>query len=231
MTNLNPINPQERIEILDILRGFALLGIIFNNMMYFSGYAFIPFDHLKEIVNFQLNENIYSFLDFVVRAKFYTLFSILFAVGFYLQFSKHREDSIKFLKTYRRRIFILLGIGLVHSLIWFGDILFTYSIAAFILILFRNFRNRSVLYCALFFMLLPVMLDLAILPFLQTTNAIGNDSSIAIAHVNYPDMAPAVVIDTFQNGTFTDLFTLTSRIHSLINFLNSLIFIFLYKYH
>jgi len=43
MTTLTPIDPNERIEILDGLRGFAILGIIFNNMLYFSGYVFVPF--------------------------------------------------------------------------------------------------------------------------------------------------------------------------------------------
>jgi len=143
MTTLKPIEPEQRIEIFDILRGFALLGIIFNNMLYFSGYSFMPFDNLKLITYFQLDENIFSFLDFIIRRKFYTLFSILLAVGFYLQFSKHSKDSITFLETYRRRIFILFIIGFIHSLIWFGDILLTYSIIAFILISFRNSSSIS----------------------------------------------------------------------------------------
>lgn len=123
MKTFAPIEPKQRIEILDILRGFALLGIIFNNMQYLSGYAFTPFDTLKEIINFKLNEDVYHLLDIIITAKFYTLFSFLFATGFYIQLSKHTEDSTDFLKTYRRRLFILLVIGAVHSLIWFGDIL------------------------------------------------------------------------------------------------------------
>ncbi|MCD4692741.1 MAG: DUF418 domain-containing protein, partial [Calditrichales bacterium] len=214
MTTLKPIEPKQRIEILDILRGFALLGIIFNNMLYFSGYSFMPFDNLKQIINFSLNESIYSFLDFIIRAKFYTLFSILFAVGFYLQFNKYREDSIDFLKTYRRRIFILLIIGFIHSLIWFGDILLTYSIIAFILILFRNARTKNILRWALFFMLLPLLLDLTVFPFVQAPDVISAENTAAVAHVIYPDMAPEVVINTFQNGAITELFFL--NIHNIV---------------
>ena len=135
MTTQKPIDPKNRIEIFDILRGFAILGIIFNNILYLSGYAFIPFDDLRQFPNFQLNENIYQFLDIIITAKFYTLFSILFAVGFYLQFSKHRKDPIDFLRTYRRRLFILLLIGLIHILIWFGDILLIYAMIGFVFIL------------------------------------------------------------------------------------------------
>ena len=92
MKTFTPIEPKQRIEILDILRGFALLGIIFNNMQYLSGYAFTPFDTLKQIINFQFNEDVYHFLDIIITAKFYTLFSFLFATGFYIQLSKHTED-------------------------------------------------------------------------------------------------------------------------------------------
>ena len=183
-------------------------------MLYFSGYSFMPFDDLKQITNFQLDESIFSVLDFIIRAKFYTLFSILFAVGFYLQFNKYREDPTDFIKIYRRRIFILLIIGLIHSLIWFGDILFTYSIMVFILILFRNVKAKNILRWSLFFMLLPILVDFALLPFVQTINGIGPENTAVVAHVNYPDMAPKIVIDTFQNGTVIELFFL--NIHNIV---------------
>ena len=61
MNDLNPIDPKERIEILDILRGFALLGILLNNMLYFSGYAFVPLEELKQIIDEQMSCNIYSY--------------------------------------------------------------------------------------------------------------------------------------------------------------------------
>lgn len=214
MTTLKPIEPKQRIEILDILRGFALLGIIFNNMLYFSGYSFMPFDNLKQITNFPLNEYLYSFLDFIIRAKFYTLFSILFAIGFYIQFNKYKENSIDFLKTYRRRIFILFIIGFIHSLIWFGDILFTYSIIAFILILFRDAKTKNILRWALFFILLPLLFDLTVFPFVHAPDMISAENTAAAAHVNYPDMAPEVVINTFRNGTITELFFL--NIHNIV---------------
>jgi uncharacterized protein len=213
MKTYTPIDPKQRIEILDILRGFALLGIIFNNMLYFSGYAYTPYDNLKQIVNFKVNEDIYNFFDIIITAKFYTLFSILFAVGFYIQFSKHTKDSTDFLKTYRRRLFILLAIGIIHSLIWSGDILLTYSIIGFILILFRNVESKNLIRWSIFFILLPFIIDLALLPFFHGTNLISIDNTIHIAHVCYPDMTPETVFNTFQNGTIGEVFIL--NIHNL----------------
>ena len=214
MKTFTPIEPKQRIEILDILRGFALLGIIFNNMQYLSGYAFTPFDTLKQIINFQLNEDVCHFLDIIITAKFYTLFSFLFATGFYIQLSKHTEDSTDFLKTYRRRLFILLVIGAVHSLIWFGDILLSYAIIGFILILFRNVKSKNLLRWSICILLLPFLIDLILLPFFQTPATISFNNTTPIVHVNYPDMTPETVINTYQNGSVADIFLL--NFHNLV---------------
>lgn len=215
MTNNQPIEPTQRIEILDILRGFALLGIIFINMGFFSGYVFMPFEDLKQFTNFQLDEKLYALLEIIVTGKFYTLFSILFAVGFYIQISKHTEDSIDFLKTYRRRLFILLLIGLIHSLIWFGDILLTYAIFGFILILFRNVRSKNLIHWSIFSLLFPLLIDLSLLPFSEALGSVSpENTNIVAAHVQYPDMTVEAVITTFQNGSLADLFGL--NIHNLV---------------
>jgi uncharacterized protein len=213
MKTFAPTEPKQRIEILDILRGFALLGIIFNNMQYLSGYAFTPFDNLKQIVNFQLNEDLYHLLDILVTAKFYTLFSFLFATGFYLQLSRHKEESADFLKTYRRRLLILLTIGAVHSMIWFGDILFSYAITGFMLILFRNVKSKNILRWSICILLLPYLIDLALLPFFQTSAAASFNTTLPIVHVNYPDMTPEAVININQNGSVAELFLL--NLHNL----------------
>jgi len=214
MKTLQPTDPANRIEILDVLRGFALLGIIFNNILYLSGYSFIPFDEPGRLPNFQLNEKLYEFLDIIITGKFYTLFSLLFGVGFYLQFSKYRQESKHFLKTYSRRLFILLAIGFIHSLIWFGDILFLYAIIGFILILFRNVKSKNLLRWAVFFIFLPVLMDVIVLLLFRIPETMGAVQQAPLAHSSFPDMTPAAVMDTFQNGTISQLFFL--NIHHLI---------------
>ena len=214
MTINESLEPKQRIQILDILRGFALLGIIFNNMEYFSGYAFMPFDDLKQVTNFELDEKLYSFLDIIITAKFFTLFSILFAVGFYIQYNKQKEDSINFLRAYRRRIFFLFIIGLLHSLIWFGDILFLYAIVAIILTLFRNVKPTNLIRWSIFFLILPFLFDFAMFFFLQAPAANVTVNPVTLAHTSYPDMTPAAVIKTFQEGSFVEVFNF--NIHNLV---------------
>jgi len=214
MNTYVPIDPKQRIEILDILRGFALLGIIFNNMQYLSGYAFTPFDTLKQIINFQFNEHVYHFLDIIITAKFYTLFSFLFATGFYIQLSKHTEDSADFLTIYRRRLFILLIIGAVHSLIWFGDILFSYALIGFILMLFRNVKSKNLLPWTICILLFPYIIDLVLMPFFHTSATISLHNSTPLVHVSYPDMTAETVINIYQNGSVADIFLL--NFHNLV---------------
>ncbi|MBN2345821.1 MAG: DUF418 domain-containing protein [Candidatus Aminicenantes bacterium] len=205
-----PVEPEQRIEILDLLRGFALLGIIFYNMLFFSGYVFAHFSELKRLFDFALNERIYGFLDIVITAKFYTLFSILFAVGFFIQLNKHGGDGAGFLKTYRRRLYILFTIGLAHSLVWYGDILLTYSLIALVMILFRNVRPKPLLRWSVFFLTLPLLIDMALLPFAGSLHPVAA-SPISSAHVSYPDVDPSAVIRTFQDGTIAEVFILNAH--------------------
>jgi len=214
MKTFEPTDPKFRIDFLDVLRGFALCGIIFNNMQYLSGYSFTPFYTMKQIVNLQLNESFYHLLDIIITAKFYTLFSFLFATGFYIQFSRHIEESSDFLKIYRRRLWFLLVIGAIHGLIWFGDILFSYALMGFVLILFRNVKPKNILKCAICVLLLPFLIDLAVLPFYQPSVINNLNHSVPIVHVSYPDMTPESVINTYQNGSLSELFRL--NLHNLL---------------
>jgi len=211
---IDVVEPKKRIETIDVLRGFALLGIIFNNILYFSGYAFLPFDRLRQLPNSQLNDVIYYLIDLFVTAKFYTLFSMLFAVGFYLQFSKYRNDPVDFLNTYRRRILILSFVGLIHSLIWFGDILLTYTIIISALIFFRDVKVKNLLRWSLFFFLLPFVIDAALIPFSHLIVSMSPKYASTFSYVNYPDMTPDAVTDIFQHGTFLDVFRL--NLHNIV---------------
>ncbi len=210
-TSYQPVEPKKRIDFIDILRGFALLGILFNNSLLFSGYDFMPLQNLRLFSTFNLDTQLWEILDVVVTGKFYTLFSILFGVGFYLQWSKKSHD---FLKVYRRRLFILLIFGFIHSLIWFGDILFLYALVGFILLLFRNVKTKNLLRLSILFIFGIVLFDLIMMPFASNFNNGGTSTAAAPAHVFYPDMSPAEVIDGFRTGNIGGLFSL--NIHNLI---------------
>jgi uncharacterized protein len=212
-TIYQPIEPQQRIEILDLLRGFALLGILFDNILYFSGYKFMPYDELSLFPTYGADENLYQFLNIIIKGKFYRIFAILFGAGCFLQFNKYVNNS-NFKKVYRRRLFILLIIGLIHSLIWSGDILFMYALAGFVLILFHNFNKTNILRLSVVFLLFFILSDLILFFSYQGTTNPYNSTSVSLAHTNFPDMKPAEVMHIFRNGNIAEVFKL--NIHNLV---------------
>lgn len=141
-----PTPPDERLVIIDILRGVALLGIFSVNMLFFSSAA--GYFGLTGFWPGPINRGLEAFIRIFAQGAFYSLFSFLFGLGFALQLRRGRAS----LPRFRRRLAVLLGIGLVHaSLIWYGDILLTYAAAGFVMTLFAFQRSRVLLVGAVVF--------------------------------------------------------------------------------
>lgn len=142
---------KKRYVILDALRGFAILGIILANFPEFSLWTF------SDPSGWTLTDKITRAVQtFLVDGKFYTLFSLLFGMGFSIQLANAEGR----LKTFYRRMTVLLLIGLGHlCLLWSGDILMLYALCGMVLPLFRKLPTRRILYWAGAFLLLPVALD------------------------------------------------------------------------
>ena len=140
-TPQSPTQSHERIEFVDILRGFALIGVLLMNMNAYSGHSFT----IGQIAN-SIDKVTVILLQFLLQAKFYSLFSLLFGWGMATQLIRAKTRGTRFLPYYLRRNSILLGIGLIHALlIWDGDILVLYATLAFLLLLFRNRSPKTIL--------------------------------------------------------------------------------------
>lgn len=149
----------ERIEILDALRGFALFGILLANILVWSGWVLMTDAQRLALAGPDAVAWQYRFHHLLVDGKFYTLFSLLFGAGFALQISRLAARGADGLRIYRRRVLVLLGIGLVHSwLIWDGDILTLYALLGLLLPIFHRWRERNLLLLAglLIFVVPPV---------------------------------------------------------------------------
>ena len=144
---------KKRYVILDALRGFAILGIILANFPEFSLWTFSDPETWTRTDT--LTRAVQTFL---VDGKFYTLFSLLFGMGFSIQLANAEGK----LRTFYRRMAVLLLIGLLHlCFLWSGDILMLYAACGMLLPLFRKCSARGVLCAAGVFLLLPVLFDLA----------------------------------------------------------------------
>jgi uncharacterized protein len=136
-----PVAPPERIISLDVLRGVALFGILLVNMLTFS----YPFQYVEPLSwPGALDQAAEWFIRVFAQASFYTMFSFLFGLGFALQLQRATSRGGDAVPVFRRRLFILLGIGFLHAiLIWTGDILVAYALTGLFLMVFRNHSGRG----------------------------------------------------------------------------------------
>ena len=134
-TILEPVAPSERIEGLDLLRGWAMFGVLWSNLNDWY-YTTSPVTRLDRALEFGQT--------WFIESRFYALLCLLFGVGFAIQISRAQARGMDPRNVYLRRSATLLGIGLIHALlIWHGDILISYALASFALLLFRDATPRQ----------------------------------------------------------------------------------------
>nr|WP_071393393.1 heparan-alpha-glucosaminide N-acetyltransferase domain-containing protein [Bacillus tuaregi] len=137
-----PISSQERILTIDIIRGFALLGIFLVNMPAFHSPALMVSAPEYNGMDYWLD----LLFQMFVQTKFYTIFSFLFGLGFYIFMSRAEQKGLRINRLFSRRLFALLLFGALHLvLLWYGDILHTYAIAGFLLLLFYKRKPKTLL--------------------------------------------------------------------------------------
>ena len=142
MASLQPTLPGERIEVLDAMRGFALVGILLANLVSFAGFHLLAFDAAQALP--AADRTVLFAIDWLIEGKFYALFSLLLGVGFQLQWERAQRAGIGFLPMWYRRMIALTAIGLIHiCLIWHGDILTLYSLLGMLLPIFVGLSIRG----------------------------------------------------------------------------------------
>lgn len=149
-----PTTERQRHVILDALRGLALMGIALANFPEFALWTFLSSEQQAAMPTAYIDE-IVRFLQYlVVDGKFYSIFSILFGIGFSLIMERHG------LRLFVRRMLILVIIGFLHLMfIWSGDILLLYAVGGLLLTLMIGLSDKSLLILALSLILIPVGLD------------------------------------------------------------------------
>src|SRR5216684_1932837 len=127
-----PVNPSERIDAIDVLRGIALFGVLAINVV--NEFRVSTFEEFLPVADTTgtLDRAVQTFLTMAIELKAMALFSLLFGIGMAIQFERLAPNPRRGMLL-ARRLAILLVIGLAHLLlIWNGDILTEYSLAGFI---------------------------------------------------------------------------------------------------
>lgn len=200
---LEPVAARERIQLLDVLRGFALFGVLLANMAWLSGEdlvltearaASLPtaaFDHYAKYL-----------INFFVDGKANTIFAFLFGLGFAVQLIRAEERGTSILPVYARRLFWLLVFGLAHMLLlWYGDILHLYALMGFALILFRRRSGKTLLITGVALAILPFSL-LFSLPWLFASLLGAPDAAERAAELAADMQAREARLAVFADGGY-----------------------------
>ncbi|MEQ4574790.1 MAG: DUF418 domain-containing protein [Gammaproteobacteria bacterium] len=155
-----------RHELIDALRGFALLGVFLVNLTFLSLYALLPEDQRASLATAKSDGIVALAMSWLVDVKAITVFSLLFGLGFALQMERGEAGGTR---RHFRRMLGLAAIGIVHGwFIWWGDILFTYAVVGLFLPVFRRAGACTLIVLGLTFaLLLPPLMSSWVRPLLQ----------------------------------------------------------------
>lgn len=140
---------QTRIQIIDALRGFALLGILYvHTIMFFLAGPLIP--GIVETANItSLDEMLGELIYWIGLSKFFSIFSILFGLSFYIQMQSAKRRNTPFAGRFVWKMILLLVFGLFHWGFFPGDILTMYAVIGLLLIPLSTLSNRALLTLAI----------------------------------------------------------------------------------
>ena len=171
-----------RIESLDVLRGFALLGILLLNILGFGlvSAAFLdPGIYLSPVVG--IDYTVWAFVELTSEGAMRTLFSILFGAGVVLFVT---GSTAKSGWLHYRRNFWLLVFGLINIYIflWPGDILVTYALSSFVLWFIKNWKARNLLILATFLILIGSLQNFLLKSSLEIARDAAEEVKISITN-------------------------------------------------
>jgi len=190
--SFGPVATEDRLVLVDVLRGFALLGIAFVNMSWFAlpngNEAFEP-----RLFQETYNRAAGFLVMLLFGGKANSIFSFLFGLGLTIQMQRAEGSGQLISSMYLRRMFVLFVIGMLHSVfLWHGDVLHDYAVIGLILLAVRNASNRWIFGLAALGFTLP-LIRAAVSLVLQEPATIPVAQIVARAH---EDMR------VFQSGTY-----------------------------
>ncbi|HRG45737.1 MAG TPA: DUF418 domain-containing protein [Leptospiraceae bacterium] len=130
---------KNRLAYLDLLRGFAILGILISNLPIIAEPPFSMVTHHDD-----LSRWVKLFSLFFVAGKFFLIFSFVFGYGFTILLASSERNGLDAKRIFFRRLFGLLFLGILHATLFFnGDILVTYSLLGVVLYSSRNMKDTK----------------------------------------------------------------------------------------
>src|SRR5438046_2779024 len=147
-----PVAETERIVPMDVLRGFALLGILVMNIQSFAMVGAV-YDNPTAYGDLKgANFLVWLLSHLLADQKFISIFSMLFGAGILLLWQRAEASGGRPARLHYRRMSWLILFGLLHAyLLWYGDILVIYGMCGLFVYLFRRKSPRTLFATALVF--------------------------------------------------------------------------------
>jgi uncharacterized protein len=190
MTSTLPTAEKDRNIIVDVIRGFALIGVLIVNFA--SNINEQTPETILKASKSSFDSTLVQICDVFFEWKFMTLFSMLFGYGFGLILQSLDRKNINPNLFFFKRMFWLFIFGCIHTLFWWGDVLHLYAISGIILLTFRNNSNKSVfLFSILFLFVVPILISYL----LRNQPETFTDENIRLLYSKYKN---GNIIDVFK---------------------------------
>ena len=197
MTHTQTITPKKRINSIDALRGFALIGIMLLHCMERFDLTLAP---VVESPFWQaIDTAVYDSLYFLFSGKSYAMFSLLFGLSFFMQMESQAAKGVDFRGRFLWRLALLFLFGYINGLVYMGEFFMVYAVLGVFLIPLYKVPTRWLLVlCVLLFLQIP-----AVISFLSLlSDNVANEPTAAAA---YMDRLFERAADVFINGSLMDV--------------------------
>jgi uncharacterized protein len=191
-----------RIEVVDALRGYAIMSILLlHNLEHFD---FVNTPENIPAWRALIDSKIWAFFDFWVAGKSYAIFALLFGFTFWLMDSKQQAQGKDFRGRFLWRMFLLMGFGLLNSLFYEGDILSMYALLGFTLVLVARLSDRTVFILALVLLFQPLMWADVVHQWFHPENKLSDPASWYYFGQQYPYLSGTnlwdAIVGNMTNG-------------------------------
>ena len=197
MTHTQTITPKKRINSIDALRGFALIGIMLLHCMERFDLTLAP---VVESPFWQaIDTAVYDSLYFLFSGKSYAMFSLLFGLSFFMQMESQAAKGFDFRGRFLWRLALLFLFGYINGLVYMGEFFMVYAVLGVFLIPLYKVPTRWLLVlCVLLFLQIPAVISFVSL----LSDNVANEPTAAAA---YMDRLFERAADVFINGSLMDV--------------------------
>ena len=197
MTHTQTITPKKRINSIDALRGFALIGIMLLHCMERFDLTLAP---VVESPFWQaIDTAVYDSLYFLFSGKSYAMFSLLFGLSFFMQMESQAAKGVEFRGRFLWRLALLFLFGYINGLVYMGEFFMVYAVLGVFLIPLYKVPTRWLLVlCVLLFLQIPAVISFVSL----LSDNVANEPTAAAA---YMDRLFERAADVFINGSLMDV--------------------------